>query len=412
MDLDDPGVQFSPKSEDSSDKKHVKRLLETIRVLREQIKGKDKQLIYKDTQLELYRTKQKVTQNHNRSLQSQLRTSKQEIAKIKSKKLSNDQKKDIVKEALLPFFDQSQVNLFLKGSWTRGRNFSLEVLTMALTLKTISTKAYNFLRKKKILPLPGKSTIVRHFKNFQIEPGFLECVGTLLKVKAATLTKSVDKVVGLQLDEVYVKKDISYNPTRDQVVGVHTKCNMLLLRGIFLNYKIPIWYRFDTAMDKTELDDIVKKLEDISYHVVCLTCDNGGDNVGLASSLGVSDETPYFQHPTREGEKIYFFFDQCHLIKLMRNHILEKGFVLQDGSEIGRKQFEDLYKELGTCEQTDMKICHKLTAKHLYPKNQEKQCVRTAVQIFSSSVADAINFLSFEDPSMTALANFCQVADN
>ena len=76
-----------------------------------------------------------------------------------------------------------------EGKWVLGQNWSVEVLTMALTLNNISVKAYKFLRNTKVLPLPGFSTIVRHFKNFTVSLGYLVCVTILLKVKAASMTK-------------------------------------------------------------------------------------------------------------------------------------------------------------------------------------------------------------------------------
>ena len=189
-------------------------------------------------------------------------------------------------------------------------------------------------------------------------------------------------------------------------------CNSKKLRGLFKNFKIPVWYDFDKKMTDKELKEIITKLEDITYHVICLTMDNGGDNIGLAGSLGISEEDqPYFDHPTRPGEKVFVFFDPVHLLKLMRNHILEKGFILESGITVGLKQFEKLLKEQGTCETTDTKLT-KLTGKHIYPKDQEKQTVLTAVQLFSSSVAHALEMLSSEDPAMKALSEFCLLCDS
>lgn len=42
----------------------------------------------------------------------------------------------------------------------------------------------------------------------------------------------------------------------------------MLVRGLFENYKIPIWYRFDTALTPEELQEIIKKIEAEGFHVV------------------------------------------------------------------------------------------------------------------------------------------------
>ena len=403
MEVDDSGfLQFSP-SQASNDKQVIKRLLESDRALKNKVKSLE-------LQVDRYRTTHRADVREKLSLQAQVRKLKKEVEKVKNK-VSADRKREIVKEVLSPFYDQAQINLFLQGSWTKGRNWSIEILTMALTLKTLSNRCYVFLRKKKIIPLPGPATIIRHFKNFKVEPGFLDCVAQLLAIKAATLTNRQDRIIGLELDEVHIKKDITYHSGRDQVIGPNGKANVLLLRGIFKNFKIPIWYDFDKKMEEKELKEIITKLEDISYHVICITMDNGGDNVSLASSLEVEPDQPFFQHPTREGEKVFFFFDPVHLLKLMRNHILEKGFILESSEIIGKEQFEELMEKQGRCENTDTQLT-KLTRKHIYPKDQEKQTVKTAVQLFSSSVALALELLSSEDAAMRTLSEFCLLCDS
>ena len=54
-------------------------------------------------------------------------------------------------------------------------------------------------------------------------------------------------------------------------------------------------------------------------------CDNHQDNQTLAKKLGVTDDLPQFPNPDFEGELIFFFFDPVHLIKLVRNHLIDQG---------------------------------------------------------------------------------------
>ena len=194
MEVDNPEmVQFSPRrarDESSDDKQVIKTLLNTLRL-------KDKRIRYLSQQVARYRTQHKIDMNDKLSLQANIRRMKKELEKIKSKDVSPGRKKEIVREILKPFFDDAQINLLIQGSWTKGRNWSIELLTMALTLKTLSNRCYVYLRKKKIIPLPGNATIVRHFNNFKVEPGFLHCVAALLDIKAANLTKSQEKIIGL-----------------------------------------------------------------------------------------------------------------------------------------------------------------------------------------------------------------------
>ena len=91
----------------------------------------------------------------------------------------------------------------------------------------------------------------------------------------------------------------------------------MLLRGIFSNFKIPIWYRYDTQLGKKEYLEIVKKIEEQGFHVVSTSCDMAKSNQSLAKSLGVTDEEPYFPNPCRPNSNIYWFYDVCHLIKVI-----------------------------------------------------------------------------------------------
>ena len=89
----------------------------------------------------------------------------------------------------------------------------------------------------------------------------------------------------------------------------------MLLRGLFENYKIPIWYRFDTALTPEELLEIIKKIEAAGFHVVAVTCDMGKSNQKCAKDLGVTLEHPFFENPCRPGSNVHWFYDPCHVLK-------------------------------------------------------------------------------------------------
>ena len=67
--------------------------------------------------------------------------------------------------------------------------------------------------------------------------GYLYDVDLLLKLKASSLTAR-DRVVSLSFDEIYVKQDISYDQTADEIVGPFNRANVMLLRGLTKNYKV------------------------------------------------------------------------------------------------------------------------------------------------------------------------------
>ena len=108
--------------------------------------------------------------------------------------------------------------------------------------------------------------------------GFLDDVNEyLLKVKASENDER-DNVVVLMVDAVHLKKDLSYDSTEDKFIGPHSRANVMLLRGLFKNFKIPIWYKFDSVLKSDEFIEIITKIESAGYHVVAITADMAKEN--------------------------------------------------------------------------------------------------------------------------------------
>ena len=55
----------------------------------------------------------------------------------------------------------------------------------------------------------GLSTLRRYFQNFQVAEGYLWSVDQLIRIKAQELTE-LQRIVTIQIDEVYLKSDINY----------------------------------------------------------------------------------------------------------------------------------------------------------------------------------------------------------
>lgn len=85
------------------------------------------------------------------------------------------------------------------------------------------------------------STLRRYFQDFQVVEGYLWSVDQLIRIKANDLTE-LQRIITIQFDEIYLKSDINYDSKEDQIVGPHSKVNVAQIRGVFDNYKIPVWY--------------------------------------------------------------------------------------------------------------------------------------------------------------------------
>ena len=191
--------------------------------------------------LQYQRDKEKILKEKN-SLQVMLRRCRARNLKNKNKPLSKKEKLAVVKEALASHFTDAQINAFCRPNMKRSRQWTEEDIRGALTLRALSRSAYKYLRTKKIVPLPGLSTLSRYFRDFKISPGYLSCLQEMLKIKAVTLTLR-QRVVCLSFDEVHVKGNILYDNQWDQIVGPHKEANVMLMRGLFHKYKLPIWFR-------------------------------------------------------------------------------------------------------------------------------------------------------------------------
>ena len=135
--------------------------------------------------------------------------------------------------------------------------------------------------------------------------------------------------LNLSILKVHLQPDISYDNSNDQVVGPHSAANVLNIRGVFTKYLIPVYYSHDGVMEPEELNDIIDKIQSCGYDVCGITADNHTTNVSLAKKLGCTDDDPKFPNPSvgREGDFIYFLFDPVHLIKCLRNHLIDQGTV-------------------------------------------------------------------------------------
>ncbi len=322
--------------------------------------------------------------------------------------MSSEERECAVREVLSPLFTEAQISCYLRGDWQRCRRWTEEDISLALTIRLLHKKTYIFLRSSKILPLPGLTTLERHFRDFRVPEGFLDSVARLISVKAKTMTDR-QKLCSLSFDEMHIKSDVQYNRREDQVVGPFSSVNCVLLRGVCGKWKIPIFYAFNKKkIAKEEFLDIIYRVEDAGLHVVSVCCDNASPNRALAKSLGVTTEQPFFANPDPSRTSvIVWFFDVPHILKLLRNHLLDQGFTLGSGTHIGKCHFVDLIQQVDTEVTTNFR----LTWKHVNVKDQEKQRVYLAAQLLSRRTALAFRQLFPNDPVKQELADFIEVID-
>ena len=172
----------------TSDPNLVNDLLNTIHNLRQQIKTKDKQL---ENAAKVKEEDEKIKKAQADKIEDlikakhvsdmELAQAKSRLKNIRSGVFTKAQKKLIIKEVMGKIgYTDKQLDCFIRGDWKRVQGWTEEDVKFALTLRTLSRKAYRFIRRRKLIPLAGESTLRGYMRNFQVPPGKMHSMIFLL----------------------------------------------------------------------------------------------------------------------------------------------------------------------------------------------------------------------------------------
>ena len=128
----------------------------------------------------------------------------------------------------------------------------------------------------------------------------------------------------------------------------------------------------------------------LSYTVVSSTSDCGGSNIELWSVLGITPISPQFPHPVT-GNPIFYMPDVPHLLKLIRNWLLDRGFILNDGRIVSREPLDALAQ---SANKSEIHAAFKLLPHHVECKKAQRQNVQIAAELLSHTVDTALIRLS------------------
>ena len=214
-----------------------------------------------------------------------------------------------------------KLNCLINGL-KRPKKWSQQDIVDGLVLRSFSKRSYQFLRRKYLLPLPGLTTLRTWVQNFQCLPGIQTDILKVLEGKLSGELPEHYRLAILSFDEMAIKTVYEYHHGQDQVYGPHSRVQLAVLRGLVYKWKLPIYYQFDAPMTKSLLFQIIQQVEKHRAQVCGVSCDLG--NRQLMSELDISPENPSFANPADPNRLIYFFPDVPHLLKLIRNHLLDQ----------------------------------------------------------------------------------------
>lgn len=237
----------------------------------------------------------------------------------------------------LASFVRSQVKLH--GKKKRGRRYSPEMISLAISLYHASGKAYRILQK--LFILPTKSTLRRYISKMPTVPGFSQGAFNIIKSKVSHLTDQ-EKLVTLCMDEISLKTHLYYDISADKIVGledygsgyrtnkVATSGLVFLVRSITGGWMQPLGYALvNGACSRDEMDSLMReaidKLEGIGLTVVVVISDMGSNFQSLAKYLNITPSNPWFLHNNR---KYFVMFDPPHLLKCVSNNLIKYSFRL------------------------------------------------------------------------------------
>ena len=285
--------------------------------------------------------------------------------------------------------------------------YSSAMIRFALHLCYTSLQSYKLLLEK--FPLPSISTLHR------IQAGGVD---SLKAAKKLPEKGHISSDVILMVDEMFLQKEASYQS--GDYVGEDEEGE--LYKGIacfmIVGLKQSVLHVIQAIPEVTITGEWLAEKISASLHSLAQTgftvrgivTDNHNSNVNAFKSLkqkfGKGDQL-FIQHPSNPHKNIYLFFDTPHLIKSVRNNLLNSRLFVfpqfdyeKDGIQIhcpaGYLAWSDLHQifENDVKLQSNLKKAHKLSYQVLHPGNK-KQSVPLALAIFhETTTADFLQALA------------------
>ncbi|GBM59935.1 DNA transposase THAP9 [Araneus ventricosus] len=196
--------------------------------------------------------------------------------------------------------------------------------------------------------------------------------------------------------EVHGLINLGFDETDDDSLPLAKEAFVLLFVCINSHWKLPIGYFLSNGLSSTQKQMLIKHcvslLHQNNVNVVSLTFDGLSNNFSMAKQLGcnfddVNSLKTCFPHPSDSNQEIAVFPDPPHMLKLVRNTFGEKR-CLFSSEIIDWKYVEALHK---LQESEGVHLGNKLRGGHI-KFSKQKMKVKLAAQLFSSSVADAIDY--------------------
>lgn len=299
--------------------------------------------------------------------------------------------------------------------------FSEAVRTFCMSIHYYSPRTYVYLREKFNNNLPHSTTLRQWLNNSNIDaaPGLLNCALDVVQSRAQKMRETGKVLIcNLVFDEMAIRKNIQWCQRTRCFVGYATfgahaldpndvntdetpddfpvanQAIVFMLSGISDYFQIPIAYYFIRSLDADYrlelLNLIIEEVTKRDIRIASITFDGYASNASMCKLLGADlKKEPYFFNQNT-GDQINIILDPSHAEKLVRG-ILADYKIIYDG-EKQSIEWEYFVKLVEYSENNSFGMTHKITKRHIDFKNR-KMHVRTAVELLSNSVANALEYL-------------------
>lgn len=297
--------------------------------------------------------------------------------------------------------------------------FSTTMIRYALHLRYTSLQSYKLILKK--FPMPSISLLNK------IQQGGVD---SLKALRTLHERGQISRDLVLMVDEMYLQKATQYQG--GEYVGADEEGNMykgiVAFMVVGLKKSIPYVVQAIPEVSFTgrwlseQIADNIENLARCGFCVRALVTDNHSANVNAFNSLKNlfnSDSSLFIKHPINHGKRTYMFFDAVHLVKNVRNNLLNgKKFVFPEfkyndhlhislNCPAGYVSWRDLYdlydrdKEL----KGNLRKAPKLSYQVLHPGNNKQSVPLALAIIHETTIAASKSYY----PNRPDISNFLTI---
>lgn len=292
-----------------------------------------------------------------------------------------------------------------------NKKYDTKIRTFALTLHFYSPKGYKYIRSVFNKHLPAVSTLRKWYSVIDGKPGLSMEAFAALKIKANESNKNGKEILAcLIYDEMAIRKQEEFDEHSGEKTGFVNfgTCTVdsnekkyakevlvFLITGINECFKVPVAYFLIAGLKAGEkaalLQETILFVSKTGIKIVGLVFDGLASNLATVRIMGANlrKNRPYIINP-HSDDKIYFYPDACHMIKLARNCLASKQIIYNgDGQKIEWRYLvalENFQRE------NKVNLGNKINKTHV-DWTRNKMSVRMACETLSNSVADSLDLL-------------------